>query len=976
MTSLLLLLAVTWSPFDGERVEFGRDVRPILSQACYPCHGPDDGKREAGLRLDRADVVHDPREILVPGSPSGSELYYRITTDSSLERMPPETALHQLTSEQVDVLRRWIEQGASYEEHWSFQPIRRPEVPAVRHTSWPVNAIDHFVLERLEGLDLGPADEADRRTLIRRLTLDLTGLPPTLDEIATFVADSSPDAVEKLVDRLLASPAYAERMTLAWMDAARYGDTSVFHADGPRSMWPWRDWVLDAYEHNLPFDEFTLAQLAGDLVPGATLEQRIATGFIRNNGTSDEGGAIDEELRVSYMIDRVKTTGNVWLGLSTECAQCHEHKYDPISQRDYYRLFAFFNQSVEKGFQTRQGNAAPVMTVPAADQGRRLEELETILQATEGYLSSVQPPALELAAWAEDQRQKILALQVPTLTPWQALGPLRAGSSREAFQKTYGPEKHVDLAAKTAGLFWESRDDLVDGAVHALALPNNSALYLYRTIHVDQATTRSASFGSDDTLQVWLNGESLLATEVYRAAAADQNRLVLDLKAGPNRLLIKVVNGGGQSGVYFKLLGLPVPDAVAATLGAERSARTPEQLEALRDYFVRNVWSVGRRRVTELQSTRNELTTLQQSIPTVMVMEDLPEGRPTYLLDRGQYDAPKRDQSLEPGVLEFLLPMPNNAPRNRLGLAQWLIDPDHPLTARVAVNRYWAMLLGTGLVGTVMDFGSQGEFPSHPQLLDWLAAEFIASGWNVKHILKLIVLSSTYRQSSHRRPELTDLDPRNRMLGRAPRFRLQGEFIRDQALAVSGLLVDRVGGPGVRPYQPPGLWNEVSLDKNVRFARESGEALYRRSMYIYWKRSAPMPAMTIFDAPTREKCVVQRQRTNTPLQALVTLNDVQFVEAARHLAERMMRAGSDFKKRLDHGFERCTGRPADERRRTIMRSVLDRQLATFRADPAAAAALVAVGDSSRDESLEAVEHAAWTVIASMLLNLDETLNRE
>ena len=980
MTYALLLLAAAPSADEPVPVEFNRDVRPILSQNCFPCHGPDDDARQAELRLDQARVLEDERGILVPGSPRSSELIRRITAQDAGERMPPADSKRRLTPEQIDVLRRWVEQGAQYQEHWSFRPIRRPAPPDVGHTDWPINPIDRFVLAALEARGLEPSPQADGRTLVRRLSLDLSGTPPTREDVQTFLADSRTDAYERLVDRLLASRAYAERMTLAWMDAARYGDTSVYHADGPRDMWLWRDWVIEAYDSNLPFDRFTIDQLAGDLVPGATRGQLVASGFHRNNGTSDEGGAIDEELRVNYMVDRVKTTANVWLGLSMECAQCHEHKFDPIEQEDYYRFFAFFDQSREKGFQTRQGNEPPILRVPSPEQERQDTLLTSQIDAAQRELDGAEPPQAGILQWIEEQRAELLASVEPELGTWHVLGPFEAASGKEAFQTEYGPEhgpEHgIDLQAAVRGRAWEAKPDWTDGKVRSLGLPDNSAIYLARTIHAERALRRGVSLGSDDTIQVWLNGDLILAKEVYRGTAPDQEKLELDLRRGENQLLLKVCNGGGASGYYFDLLGLPLPDEVLAALRLQDCDRGVEHSRVLRDHYVRAVWPQGVERAAKLGGLRKERADLRQASPTVMVMEDLPGGRMTYVLERGQYDAPRKDRSVEPGVPEFLLPMPGYAPPNRLGLALWLTHPDHPLTARVAVNRYWAMIFGTGIVRTVMDLGSQGERPSHSRLLDWLASDFIASSWNVKHAVKQIVMSATYRQSSRMQAELRTADPQNRLLGRAPRYRLQGEFLRDQALAVSGLLVDQVGGPGVRPYQPAGLWNEVSLDKNVRFVQDHGDALYRKSMYIYWKRSAPMPVMTTFDAPTREKCVVQRQRTNTPLQALVLLNDVQFVEAARHLAERMMRGGDDFPSRLDVGFELCTARPADEQRRRIMRAVYERQLAVYGADPTSAGELLNVGESAGDASLDGAERAAWTVVASMLLNLDETLNRE
>ncbi len=980
LLSVLLALAPSTGALDSEEEQLGfsRDVRPILSNSCFPCHGPDSSARAARLRLDVGSVVEDDRGVIVPGRPADSELVRRITAADPDLRMPPPDAHLDLTEEEVATLTRWIAEGAEYEEHWAFRPVPAVEAPA-SETAWARGPIDEFVLAALRERGLEPSEEADRRTLLRRVTFDLTGLPPTPEEIAAFLADDSETAYEKVVERLLSSSAYAERMTLAWMDASRYGDTSVFHADGPRDMWPWRDWVLAAYDGNLPFDRFVVEQLAGDLLPEPTREQRIAAGFLRNNGTSDEGGAIDEELRVSYLIDRVKTTSNVFLGLSMECAQCHEHKYDPISQEDYYRFFAYFNQSVEKGFQTRNGNEAPLVRVPSAEQ----EEGERALLASiEGLKRELEESATRQAetvafsSWTAERREELLDLADPVLGPWFSYPPQASASSSEAFRTRFGPEDDADLQRSLASAPWSERPEWEDGRVHEFPAGSNTAHYLARTLEVPRATRRSIALGSDDTLSVWLNGEELLAQESYRGAAPGQNEVALELRAGTNVLLLKVVNGGGPSGFVFELRGLPLPDGVLAALAVDAVDRGAEQTRALAAHYVREIWPPGTELSTRLADTEAELATLRAGIPTVMSMADVAEPRPTYVLSRGQYDAPDEGRPVQPGVLEFLLPERPEAPRNRLGLAEWLVDPRHPLTARVAVNRYWAMLFGTGLVETVMDFGLQGAWPSHAELLDWLARDFVTSGWDVKRMLRQIVTSATYRQSSHARSDAADLDPRNRLLARAPRFRLQGEFLRDQALAVAGLLVDEVGGPGVRPYQPPGLWNEVSLDKNVTFTQGSGDELYRKSMYIYWKRSAPMPVMTTFDAPTRETCVVQRQRTNTPLQALVTLNDVQFVEAARHLAARMLRHADDFRTRLDLGFELCTGRPADELRRQTCSDLLARELERFAQDPDAAAALLAVGDSPADASLDAGEHAAWTVLASLILNLDESLNRD
>jgi len=973
MTLTLALLLFSGGLDDPAAIEFGRAVQPILSKHCYVCHGPDQGTRKAKLRLDLPGIVGEQLGIVVPGLPGDSEFIRRITHESADDRMPP-VEESELTAEEIQILTRWVEEGAQYQRHWSFESIASPALPA--SADWVRNEIDAFVHHRLIENGLRPSPEADRATLIRRLSLDLCGMPPTPEAVLAFAENDGPKAYEELVDRLLASDAYAERMTLAWLDAARYGDTSVHHADGPRDMWVWRDWVIDAYASNMPFDQFTVEQLAGDLLPSPTRSQRIASGFHRNSPTSDEGGAIDEELRVKYMVDRVKTTSNVWLGLSMECGQCHDHKYDPITKRDYYRFFAFFNQSVEKGFQTRSGNAVPLISVPTGEQERDLAAITASIEAVDAFLQSADPPVSEFESWHAEKRKALLASESPVLAGWHSLGPFQKPSKAAAYNTDHGPEAvDIDIAAEIGGQGWKPREDK-DGEVHNLGSLGNSAIYLTRTIHCEKAQAATLSLGSDDSIRVWLNGEKVFENDTGRAAAADQDQATIQLPAGESRLLLKIVNGGGPTGYYFKMGGESLPDAVLAAIKEAPGTLDDEAHQVLHSHFVRSGWPAGIEQVALKEAALAKKAELEKAIGTVMVMQDVAETRMTYVLDRGQYDAPRLDESVQPGVLEALLPLPEGAPQNRLGLAQWLVDPDHPLTARVAVNRYWAMIFGRGIVSTVMDFGSQGGRPSHPALLDWLANDFIESGWNVKHMLKQIVMSATYRQESRVNEGTLGLDPENVLLSRAPRFRLQGEFLRDQALAVSRTLVDQVGGPGVKVYQPEGLWNEVALDRNLRFTQDHGEDLYRKSMYIYWKRSAPQPAMATFDTPIRDTCVVQRQVTNTPMQALVTLNDVQFVEAARHLAERLILTETDFNGRLDLAFLLCTAHPATPIARRVLQEVYAEQLDVFRADPEAALALLAMGESGRDETLDPAEHATWTVLASMILNLDETLTRE
>lgn len=961
-------------------IDYNLQVRPILSGNCFACHGPDANAREAGLRLDThggATAERDGVRAIVPGAPEASALVERILSEDSGEVMPPPEAHKKLTGAQKETLVRWIREGAEYKEHWAFVPPVKAALPAVPDPSRVRNGIDHFVLATLARENLEPLEEAGRETLIRRVTFDLTGLPPTPEAVDAFCRDSSPRAYEELVDRLLASRQFGERMALAWMDAARYGDTSVMHADGERYMWPWRDWVIDAYNDNKPFDQFTVEQIAGDLLPEATTEQKVATGFNRNHATSDEGGAIPEELRVEYVVDRVKTTSNVWMALTMECGQCHDHKYDPVSQREYYRMFAYFNNMADPGMQTRNGNQAPLVQVFRPEEKRRQAELLALAARLREERATFIPDPEEVEAWAAGLKAGGEAL--PLLGAWKTLGPFKANDAKHGFNHDFGPEKELALDAEQGGKQWRDApaEWLEDGKVHYIDNPESHALYFHRTITVERQQIVPVSLGSDDSVKAWLNGKQVVANDIHRIAAPGQERTNLVLSPGENHFLMKVVNHDGAAAFCFDLGASGLPDDIRSIIADAPEAPDEAQRGALREYFTRHIWPAGQELDARIADAEREEKELVGRVPTSMVMGDnTGEPRVTYVLERGHYDSPLQDQPVEPGVPEVLPPLPEDAPRNRLGLARWLVAGDHPLTARVAVNRYWAMLFGRGLVGTVMDFGSQGDVPSHPQLLDWLAVDFVESGWDIKRAIRQIVTSATYRQSSRIPGHLRKLDPDNRLLARGPRFRLEGEFIRDGALAVSGLLVKEIGGPGVKPYQPDGLWNEVSLNGGLRFRRDDGDKLYRRSMYTFWKRSAPAPSMTIFDTPSREKCVVVRDRTNTPLQALVTLNDVQFLEASRVLAERLMKeGGEDFGSRVALAFKLAVAREPAAAEVATCRRVFDHQLASFRSDPAAAEKYLASGEAPRDAAIEAAELAAWAVLANMILNLDEFVTR-
>ena len=957
-------------------IRFGVHVRPILSDNCIQCHGPDENHRKAKLRLDVEIGLFGGSEdnrIVVPGKPAESLLYQVITAHDPDDRMPPEESKKKLSVDEITTIKRWIEQGAEWEGHWAFVAPKRPSLAKVQRRAWPRNPIDFFTLARMETNGLEPSREADRQTLIRRVCLDLTGLPPSPRMVERFVNDTDPGAYEKLVDSLLASERYGERMTLAWMDAARYGDSSVFHDDGVRYMWPWRDWVIRAYNDNKRFDDFTIEQLAGDQFENASLDNKVASGFNRNHGTTDEGGLIEEEYRVEYNVDRVKTTSNVWLGLTMECAQCHDHKYDPISQKEYYQFYAYFNINSDAGNQTRNGNSAPMVKVPSMAENAELQERRDKVAVLKSERAKVKPTAQEMDGWIADNRTTELPYR-PEFGGWQFLGSFKGKDKKQAFNKNWGPEKKVDLTKAHGGKKWEART-YEDGKIHTVAIPDRSAAYFYRTVKSAVQQEVTVSLGSDDAIKVFLNGTQVLAKNVDRGPAADQEKANLKLSAGENHLLLKIVNNSGPAGFYFKLSGSGLPENILAHLRAD--VLKASDITQLSDYYKKSVWPLGRELDANIKSAEKAVTDYDKSIVTVMTMGDLAKPRKTYVLARGHYASPKKEEEISPGIPTVLPPLPEGAPAKRLGLAKWIADDDHPLTARVAVNRYWSMIFGAGLVTTVSDFGTRGSLPSHPDLLDWLARDFADSGWNVKRMFKQILLSATYRQQSAATEEKLLHDPENVLLSHAPRLRLQGEFIRDNALAVSGVLNGKIGGPSVKPYQPPRIWNEVALNGGLFYKPDKGAKLYRRSMYTYWKRSAPMPNMMAFDAPTREKCVIQRPLTNTPMQALVTMNDVQFVEAARVFAQRVLqKGGADFDSQLDYAFMLTTARPADELRKRVFRNLYDSQLREFSADATRAGELLNFGETKRDESLNLAQHAAWTTVASAIFNLDEVITKE
>ncbi|MBM3736893.1 MAG: DUF1553 domain-containing protein [Acidobacteria bacterium] len=974
----------------AQNIEFNRDVRPVLSDRCFTCHGPDPGNRKTALRFD---TEAGAAPSIVPGDPERSKLYQRIASTNRALRMPPASMGHDaLKPGEIRIIRDWIQQGARWQAHWSLIPPKRPDA----------RNIDELIHARLTRSGLEPSPEAPRHVLIRRLSLDLTGLPPTPAEVDAFVSDRAPEAYERVVDRLLASPRHAERMAIRWLEAARYADTNGYQSDGVRTMWPWRDWVIRAFQNNLPFDRFTIEQLAGDLLPGATLDQRIATAFHRNHRTSAEGGIVDEEFRVEYVADRAETTATVWLGLTMGCARCHDHKYDPVTQRDFYRMFAFFNNVPEKGFVYNFGNEPPFIAAPDAHQAAKLKELDDNAGAAGSAWDSRQQAVRKAQAkWEKGLRpgpsvdwrpQEGLLLREELEDPsFDGKRSISFGDEKAKFNHRDPLTLTVRVNARSPkGAILTRAEDYWEGTGYGIYLVEGKIrfhfVYRWTDLGMRVETRDPLPLNAWHDVTVTYDGSMLAAgTRIYVDGKEWPLKVLFDQHVWPinQKAPLRIGAGGGlgfdgqvsEAGIYNRALS---PDEVRAltvrrtlneiarTSPASRSAADTAKLRlAFVDAHLPADLAGLRRQARDAQAARDKF---HASLPTVMVMEERRDPRPSYILKRGAYDAP--GEPVQAGVPSALPQLPSDARADRLALARWVVSRENPLTARVAVNRYWQMLFGAGLVRTVEDFGSQGDWPVHQDVLDWLATEFMDSGWNVRHILKTIVMSRTYRQSSKVAPELLQRDPENRLLARAPRLRLPAEMIRDQALAVSGLLVGTVGGPPVRPYQPPGLWQE--LTGGGGYKADDGEGLYRRSLYTYWRRTIAPPSMITFDSPTRENCIVRETRTNTPLQALNLMNDVTYVEAARKLAERILRAGGD----PGQGFRFVLGRDPSPAERDAFATALSAFRGRYQTDAKGAEALISQGASKPDPRWNASELAAYTAAASLLLNLDETVTKE
>ncbi|MDE3195379.1 MAG: DUF1553 domain-containing protein [Acidobacteriota bacterium] len=996
-------------------VDFDRQIRPILSDNCFSCHGPDAKNRMANLRLDIPDGGMVPAKVLA-----------RITNADAARRMPPAYSGHTLTPQQIDLIKQWIESGAKWQVHWAFVAPKRPALPAVKETAWVRNPIDSFILARLEKENLKPSPEADKATLLRRVTYDLTGLPPTVAELNSFLADKSPDAYEKRVDALLNSPRYGERMAVQWLDLARYADTHGYHIDSSREMWHWRDWVIDAFNRNMPYDEFTVEQLAGDLMPNATIEEKIASGFNRNHMINFEGGAIPEEYQVEYVVDRLEATSTTWMGLTLGCARCHDHKYDPISQKDFYRFFAFFNNTPEKGLDGRTGNADPYLQLPSPEQKARQEELKAAIKSHEAALAEDRV-AKDQAEWEKTQ---LATMDAATHNGLAAHYAFDGNLDDSSGGYRYGRLVHGDLTYSNAAV---DKGADFDGETHAIfprvaALDGRSfsmSFWLKTNQKLRNQVLKQGVFeiALDDyelsgiqqrvpKLYVTLpNGLAVRTADrlpwpenmnqIY--IAFNGSDLAIEVNGKPAKVEVlhtagsAAVSGNSLEVVDFKgklddlrfyerdltsdeLAFLIHREPLRGILAILPDKRSKEQKAWIRDYYLSNgAPATDRKSWDELKSLRQADKKLTAEIPTTMVMSEITDKpRETFILARGDYR--NQTEKVTPGVPSVLPPLPKDAPANRLTLAKWLIDPSNPLTARVAVNRYWQMYFGVGIVKTAENFGSQGDPPTNQELLDWLATEFTRTGWNVKAIQRLIVTSAAYRQSSKVTPELLEKDPENRLIARGPRFRLPAEMIRDGELYEGGLLKEKRGGPGVDPYQPKGVWEAIAFGdgfSSQSYTQGHGDDLHRRSLYTFWKRTAPPPEMITFDTPSREKCTARRTVTNTPLQALVLLNDTTYIEAARGLAERMMTEGGKSEdQKLDYGFRLATARNPEPRELAVLRDSLNAGLLDYKRHEDRAQALLRNGEAPVNPKLNQSDLAAWTTVASMILNLDEAISKQ
>ncbi|MDA1017692.1 MAG: PSD1 and planctomycete cytochrome C domain-containing protein [Planctomycetota bacterium] len=947
-----------------QTVQFNRDIRRILANKCFACHGPDEKARKAKLRFDQEDsVFQKDAKVIVRGKPGESELIHRIDSDDPDVRMPPASNKKPLTDRERELLRKWIAQGAKWEGHWSFIPPQRPTVPQV-DAKVVRNDIDRFIVRMLDRQGLQHASETDRVTLVRRLYFDLLGLPPTFEQVQAFVGDKDPKAVDKLIEQLLQSPHFGERMAIYWLDVVRFADSNGYHSDEARSVGPYRDYVIDAFNKNKPFDQFTIEQLAGDLIPEASQEQKIASGFNMMLQTTSEGGAQAKEYLAKYSADRVRNTSSIFLGVTMGCAECHNHKFDPFTQKDFYNMAAFFADISERGV----GNPTSYPVETAAFRAR-LQELDSQIAAARESLNQT-PVDAGLKKWEASVAES--GLGNTSFGAWHVIGPFAAASFDAAHATAFPPEQEIDLKKTYGKLAWRKADNFVDGKIHTL-VGGNSAHYLVRTINADQPSKIEVSIGSDDSFRLWVNGALAGEQKVLRAVTPDQNKVTVNLKQGENTLLFKVVNGGGGYGFYFKPQVVGLPANIVGILKTVADKRTDKQQAELAAYYRGIAPELAAPRL-KIQQVTDEKKKVQGQLPkTLMTVSTTP--RTIRLLNRGNW-MDDSGPEMQPNTPGFMKPLGVAGRRaNRLDLAKWVVSRDNPLTARTFVNRLWQRFYGKGLATPLDDLGFQGSLPSHPELLDWLAVEFIESGWDVKHMVRLMVSSGTYRQSSVPTAQQRKTDPANTWYARQSRYRLDAELVRDNALAISGLLSDKIGGPSVKPYQPAGYWRHMNFPVRS-WQNDSGEALYRRGLYTWWQRMFLHPGMLAFDAPSREECTVERPRSNTPQQALVLLNDITYVEAARALAERVLRhGGKSDAARLNWVFQQAVSRDVQPNESAVLQRVLQTHRELYAKDAKLAAAALSNGMRPAPKDLDAVELATWTAIARVILNLHETITR-
>ncbi|MFI4848525.1 MAG: DUF1553 domain-containing protein [Gimesia chilikensis] len=1030
-------------------------IRSILSENCFQCHGPDAKKRAADLRFDTRDGAFADlggHKAIVPGNLKESELIARITTDDGDLLMPPADSGKKLKPEEIEQLKLWIEQGAPWQDHWAFVKPQKAPLPSVSQPGWVKSPVDQFILARLDEEGLKPTAEADRRTLIRRVTLDLTGLPPTPQEVESFVNDKSSNAYEKVVDRLLQSPRYGEHMARYWLDIARYGDTHGLHLDNYREMWPYRDWVINAFNTNKHYDQFVIEQLAGDLLPNATLDQQIATGFNRCHVTTNEGGSIAEEVYVRNVIDRVETTGQAFMGLTLGCAVCHDHKFDPFTKTEFYQLFAFFNNLDGPAMDGNIKDSPPSVRVPDDAQSKQLQAYKDQIASIEkrgADRTKVNEPAFQ--SWLQWKQQIQKTGSNPDLSIPQPGGLLAAYSLDEkegdaAADKTnaknkasvkgapkwvagkfnngfqFAPGSYLDLgktgqfakATPFSYAIWVKTNGKTSGPIVSSINPNSRERGYDLQITNQTLSVRLIDRWPGYAVQVQTKNNEITPNQWHHVCvtydgSAKAHGVTIYVDGKESELTISsdsfknttplnsatILLGHSPTKQHltngfvdeFRIYDHELSETevnqvyfdhqIEPVLKLAADKRTPQQTELLRQYYLNQFDSEYRKLLAEKVKVKAQEEKLIASLPTTLVFRERKTIKEAFDLKRGQYD--QKGDKVDRKTPSQFPAMAAEWPVNRLGLAKWLVDPSHPLTSRVAVNRFWQQLFGTGIVETSEDFGNQGAVPSHPELLDWLSVDFQEHHWDVKRLMKQLVMSATYRQNSSVTPELYQQDPENRLLARGPRFRLDAEMLRDQALAVSGLLVPKVGGPSVKPPQPDGLWYAVgySGSNTVRFKQDTGpEKVFRRGLYTFWKRTSPPPEMSTFDAPSREACTMRRERTNTPLQALLLLNDPQYMEAARAFGERMMKEGGPSpEERIKFAYTMATGHPISTENLTLIKQTFDDMLAEYQKAPEAAKELIAVGESKPDEKLNPQELAAWTMVGNLILNLDEVLNK-